>query len=96
MKYLITNEAFQDLNAIWKYTEETWSNKQANIYYNLVIETIEFLCNNPKKGKPINEIRIGYRKMKVKSHLIIYKINEDILLISRILHEKMDFNSILK
>lgn len=31
-KYILTKRAEQDLTSIWRYTAETWSQKQANKY----------------------------------------------------------------
>ena len=32
-QYHLTNKAIEDLNEIWLYTVETWSEKQADTYY---------------------------------------------------------------
>jgi toxin ParE1/3/4 len=93
MKYFLSNTAFNDLEAIWQYTFDTWSIKQANEYYNFIIASILLLCLNPKKGRPISEVRIGYRKLKIKSHLLIYKIEEEQIFVVRILHERMDIST---
>ena len=95
MKYKISNEALKDLENIWIYTFENWSIEQADRYYNLIIDEIEYICKSPKSGKDYSDIREGYFRSKVKSHLIFYKMNSDKNLIEviRILHERMDFDS---
>lgn len=40
----------KDLEKIWLYTFETWSVEQANYYYNLSMDGIEYLAQNPKIG----------------------------------------------
>lgn len=95
MKYKISNEAQNDLENIWLYTFETWSIEQANRYYNLIIDEIEYLAENPNSGKDYSQVRKGYLRSKVKSHFIFYKINrrENEIEIIRILHQQMDIEN---
>ncbi len=51
---------------------------------------IEYLSINPKSGKDYSFIREGYYCSKVKSHLIFYKLNVNVVEVMRILHQKMD------
>lgn len=95
MKYRISKEALNDLEKIWLYTFEVWSKDQADHYFNLLMDEIDYLSENPKSGKDYNEIRKGYFRSRVKSHFIFYKINlknEEIEII-RILHQQMDVSS---
>lgn len=95
MKYKLSKEALNDLEKIWLYTSETWSKEQADYYFDLIINEIEYLSVNPKSGKDYNEIRKGYFRSRVKSHFIFYRINiknEEIEII-RILHQQMDISS---
>lgn len=95
MTYKISREAQIDIESIWLYTYETWSIEQADRYFNLIIDEIEFLASNPNSGKDSNYIRKGYYRSKVKSHFIFYKINlnENEIEIIRILHQQMDVKS---
>ena len=36
-EYKLTNKAVEDLNDIWEYTIEKWSEEQADKYYNLLL-----------------------------------------------------------
>ena len=92
MKYKITNEAQNDLENIWFYTYENLSIKQADRYYKLLLDEIEYLANNPKVGQDYSHVRKDYLRSNVKSHLILYKINqkENLIEIIRILHQRMD------
>jgi len=95
MKYRISTEASIDLEKIWLYTFETWSTEQADYYFDLIMNEIEYLSKNPKSGKDYSKIRKGYFRSRVKSHFIFYKINmntEEIEII-RILHQQMDILS---
>ncbi|WP_419868431.1 type II toxin-antitoxin system RelE/ParE family toxin [Chryseobacterium sp. CT-SW4] len=95
MKYTISKQAVIDLEKIWLYTFEIWSQEQADHYFNLLISEIEYLSKNPKSGKDYNEVRKGYFCSRVKLHFIFYRINfkNNKIEIVRILHQKMDILS---
>ena len=89
-KYRISEQAIKDLNAIWIYTLNKWSKEQADRYYDLIIGEIEFISDNFLTGKSAEQTRKNYRVTKIKSHLIFYrKIENDIVEIVRILHQRM-------
>ena len=95
--YRFTNEAVKDLEEIWSYTKQKWSLEQADRYYNLIIDEIEFVSSNPLLGRSIDYIKEAYRSTKVKSHLVFYKQHEDdTILIVRILHQSMDCEKRMK
>lgn len=88
--YIISEKALDDLNTIWIYTAENWSVAQANRYYNLIIDEIEFVAENFETTKDFGSIRKDYRYSKVKSHMIFCKLLENKEMeVVRILHEKM-------
>ncbi|TQD39031.1 type II toxin-antitoxin system RelE/ParE family toxin [Haloflavibacter putidus] len=90
-QYRISQEAIKDLSKIWVYTLNKWSREQADRYYNLIITEIEFIADNFMTGKSAEQTRKNYRVTKLKSHLIFYKkVENDIVEIVRILHQRMD------
>jgi toxin ParE1/3/4 len=95
MKYVISNEATKDLESIWLYTYQSWSESQADRYIDLIFEEIEAIRIDPTLGKDYSHIREGYYQTKVKSHFIFYKLNrvENQIEIIRILHQMMDIEN---
>ena len=95
MKFKISKEALNDLEKIWLYTFETWSLEQADRYYNLLLDEMEYLTVNPKSGKDYSQVRKGYFCSRVKSHFIFYRINlkDNELEIIRVLHQQMEIES---
>lgn len=97
INYHISEKAIKDLESIWLYTLKKWSLKQADRYYNLLIDEIEFISKDFEGGKSVEHIREGYRVSKVKSHLIFYRKDKaDRVEIIRVLHESMDIENRLK
>ena len=93
----VSSEALSDLEQIWVYTCEKWSKEQADRYYSLLIEEIQFLQSNYNTGKSAEYIRPGYRVSFVKSHILFYKIVDDQKLeIIRILHQSVNIDKWLK
>ena len=90
-EYIITEKALEDINNIWIYTAENWSVEQADRYYNLIIDEIEYIVENLNMAIEVGKIRKSYKYSKVKSHLIFFKkekTNE--IEVVRVLHEGMD------
>ncbi len=95
--YKISNQALIDLEQIWLYTFKNWSIEQADRYYNLLINEMDYVSQNQESGKSMNHIKNGYRASKAKSHLVFYKTSsESEIEIIRILHERMDIENRLK
>ena len=94
MKYEISEKANEDIENIWLFTYENWSQEQADRYYNLIMDEIEYISENFESGISRDDIRNGYRSTKVKSHIIFYKKSpKNTVEIIRIFHQKMDVES---
>lgn len=92
MNYKISIEAKNDIEKIWLYTFENWSLKQADRYFDLIMDEIEYIAENPNSGKDYSDVRKGYLRSRVKSHFIFYKVNkkQNEVEIIRVLHQRMD------
>lgn len=87
-----TNKAVADLTSIWQYTFNTWSERQADEYYKLLIAACRKTLATPL-AKPYDEIAPELYGIKAGHHIIFFKriTNEEVLIV-RILHERMDVN----
>jgi toxin ParE1/3/4 len=93
----VSSEALSYLEKIWIYTRKKWSKEQADRYYSLFIDEIQFLQSNYYTGKSAEYIRPGYRVSFVKSHIIFYQVFEDQKLeIIRILHQSVNIEKWLE
>ncbi len=91
-KFHLSNEAVDDLDSIWMYTLETWSEKQADFYYHELVKGCQDVANRPTYlDKEYKEIMPGLYAHHLYKHLIFYILVEDGVEILRILHERMDF-----
>ena len=92
-KYRISEAAINDLDRIWEYTFHKWSKEQADRYYSLILNEIEFIAGNITSGNPMNHVKKDYFASYVKSHMILFKRNEEVVEVIRVLHQKMDVES---
>jgi toxin ParE1/3/4 len=93
LPFIISKKAIADLEEIWLYTVDKWSVEQADRYYNLVFDEINYICKNSHSGKSMEHVRKGYRASKVKSHFIFYRVVNETIEVIRILHERMDIEN---
>jgi toxin ParE1/3/4 len=92
--FKLTNKAVEDLTKIWDYTNEKWSEKQADKYYKMLLENCKFIANDPNIGKKYKEIRDDLWGLNANRHIIFYrKLNDHSIEITRILHERMDLKN---
>lgn len=88
--YRLTPAAQRDLSSIWDFTQERWDENQAEIYLAEVREAIERVAADPQRGRVCDEIREGYRRYSIGSHLVFYVERADGVDVIRILHQRMD------
>ena len=90
-RYVLSPRAQRDLDEIWDYTAATWGVEQAENYIRLLQRAIESVAGDPRKGRPCDEVRAGYRKYHAGSHMLLYRNAKAGIDIVRILHSRMDF-----
>jgi plasmid stabilization system protein ParE len=83
----ISKLVFYDLEDIWEYSAEHWSKQQSKIYSKDIIQVIKDICKNAELGKPIDFVKRGHRRIIVTSHMMVYKIKNEIIFEYRILYQ---------
>lgn len=89
----LTLEAKADLQSIWRYTHETWSNDQAKRYVNSIKQACQQLMQNPALGQRLMEIDLGLRVYRAGHHFIFYLEDRSGVIFIAFLHERMDIVS---
>lgn len=93
-EFKLTNKAVEDLSAIWDYTFDKWSEKQADKYYKMLLENCQDIADNPNLGRNYEEIKKELFGLKVNQHIIFYRKSIDNPIeITRILHSRMDLKN---
>jgi toxin ParE1/3/4 len=92
MSVIFSPLAEADIEGIWSYTAQRWGDAQAEIYLRKLHSALESLSSKPKSGLACDEIRAGYRKLAVGSHVVFYRLENHDVKIVRILHQRMDID----
>lgn len=89
-QYRLTPAAQRDLSDIWDYTAEHWGRTQAEVYIGEIRNAIDRIADDPRRGRTCEEVRVGYRRSSIGSHLLFFKEASGGIDIIRILHQRMD------
>jgi toxin ParE1/3/4 len=90
--YVLSPRAQADIDDIWDYTADRWSDDQAERYTEDIRHAIEAIARDPRRGRPCDHIRRGYRKYSVGAHVLFFRVVGDGIEVVRILHQRMDFD----
>lgn len=88
--FRLTPAAQRDLSEIWDFTQKRWDVVQAEEYIAEIRDAIERVAKEPNRGRRCDDIRDGYRRYVVGSHLVFFVEYEDAIDVIRILHQRMD------
>jgi toxin ParE1/3/4 len=92
--YILTKKAVLDLSAIWEYTVDTWSEKQADNYYFMLLDTCQDLADGKIVGKNYSEIGPDILGFRAGQHIFFYRKHSlNKIEITRILHIQMDLKN---
>lgn len=94
-KIELSPEASQDLDDINQYTIERWGIEQAEAYAHLIELAIERIGQFPEIGTNRIERNIEFRVLPIEQHLIFYRVSEEQVNISRIVHRRTDWDPLL-
>ena len=90
--YALSPRASADIDEIWDYTAQRWDADQAERYVRLIQDAIETVAADPQRARPCDGVRAGYRRYRVGSHVVFFRLVGRRIEIMRILHQRMDFD----
>lgn len=88
-EYRLSRLALKDLKAIAEYTEDRWGLVQAYKYISDLNRTFAELAEHPHLGRSCYKLKRKYRRFEQGTHVVLYRVAEDGVFISRILHQRM-------
>jgi len=89
-RLVVSAPARPDLVGIARYTEREWGAAQSKRYLGAIRSHLANLLKNPALGTGRNEIKPGYRSLRIGSHLIFYREASGHIEVIRVLHARMD------
>lgn len=75
--YLLTDDAAQDLQDIYRQGFELFDQTQANSYLNELFHIFDLLAKNPYMGTIFDIETIPYHRYAHKAHILIYQVIRD-------------------
>jgi toxin ParE1/3/4 len=87
--YQISPKALADLDHIFLYTEQSWSEAQAVKYLEDFAATFQLLAGSPSLGRACTSLASGLRRFEHEQHVIFYRRAKSGVRIIRILHQRM-------
>lgn len=89
--YLLTAAARKDIIDIGRFTSEKWGKRQRDKYLKQLDDAFKLLARQPDIGRDADDIKPGYKKFSLGSHIIFYRAGtESRIVVIRILHNSMD------
>ena len=90
--YKFSPRASIDFEEIWDYSATRFGIDQAENYPSKIMAAIKTVAEDARRSRSCEDIRPGYRKYAVGSHMIFLRKTPDGIVVVRILHQKMDFD----
>lgn len=90
MRYKITREADKDLSEIYVYGFLNFGERQAETYFSELENCFQLLSETPFICRERLEFTPPVRIHNHGRHLVVYVVQDDQILVVRILHDSMD------
>lgn len=91
--FVLSPAAPADIANIWDYTAERWGEAQAERYVLAIRDACQQLATGTKSSRTTDDIRVGYRKAPIGSHVLFFRLTDaGTLNIVRVLHQRMDLH----
>lgn len=87
--YKFTQDATEDLESIYAYSNENWGKKQAKRYLQKLQNQCDLLCITPSIGKKSDDIDDSSYRFPYAEHMLYYKVRGTDIIIYAILHKSM-------
>lgn len=88
-KLVLSPAARQDFIDILRYTGATWGQGQLHVYRDKLNDALQLIGRNPGLGHRAPELPETHRLYFVGSHVIVYRDQETVVAVVRILHQRM-------
>lgn len=90
MKLIWRPDALHDLDDIWDYSLNQFGKVQAVIYLETIHEKAAALTNGELSGTAEDKVQPGLRRQISRSHVIWFRVESDVLVVIRVLHQSRD------
>ena len=90
---ILSPRAEDDFADIFQYSLETWGEAQAYVYRDILDKALLIIQDNPQIGHARPDLSAQHRIFPAGQHIIVYRVTTRSILVSRILHGRMDLSN---
>ena len=92
-EYRLRPRALADVDELWDYTKDAWSEQRAVRYVTALHDDLQMFAEQPGLGRARDDLMRGLRGYLSSRHVIFYQSAEWGIDIVRILHVSRDIDS---
>jgi len=85
-----SHDAREDIQDISDYTLEVWGDEQETAYLLAIDAKLKEISGDPERWPFRNDLFEGCQTALVGKHLIFFVVDENVVHVSRVLHQAMD------
>ena len=100
MTVVLTADATDDLDEVWRYTARTYGSRPANEYLAFLRRVIDELATTHPHGLPV-DTRPAYRYITIRrkprghGHIAVYEVDANTVSVTRVFHTAQDWRQML-
>lgn len=87
--YVLSNKADADLDDIYVFSHRTFGEAEADAYFTGLSDCLRMLAENPRLGRPADDIQPGLLRHDHGRHVVFYIIESGGIFVVRVLHQAM-------
>ena len=88
-------KAKTDVQVVWRYYTHIASIEVADAMLREVDRVIARLGENPKLGRPRDDVSPQLRSVRAHPYIIFYRLKDEAVEIVRVLHERQDLSTVI-
>ena len=89
-RLVLSPDAAADISAIGRYSRWAWGVEQGRRYSQKLADRLIKLKQRTRPGRPRNDIGPTVRSLKSGRHIIFFHLEDEQVVVARILHESMN------
>lgn len=91
-----SRRALEDLNEIAMYSIEHWGEPQARRYVDALESACRLLSVRPRIGRKLQPFANEWFRWEHESHIILYRVIADGIVVQRIVHQRRALEKLLR
>jgi toxin ParE1/3/4 len=87
----LTRPADDDLGELLEQSRELWGDRLTDRYEEAIVDGLDRISQSPERFPLVGGRHPGVRRLRVGRHVLYFRQDADVVVVIRILHERMDW-----